>query len=148
MTKQVPVAFAVWNLLHTVSPSNLSLFVGHTDRNVVTAVLINSTLLIRNMLLLFLFYIITNLRQNSQLIRRCCLVLQVQWGRKSVSLSICLYYRAYVVGKWRVNVEEWWNYTEKRKYKYSRKENTVPVPICLPHTLQVSARIKPGPLRM
>jgi len=36
------LAIAVWNILHTVSPSNLSLFFGHTDRNFVTTVQINS----------------------------------------------------------------------------------------------------------
>ena len=55
MKKQVPVAIAVWNLLHTVSPSNLSLFVDNTDRNFVAIVQINSARLIRNRLLLSIF---------------------------------------------------------------------------------------------
>jgi hypothetical protein len=56
------LAIAVWNLLHTVSPSDLSLFFGHTLIKVVTTVRINSAILMRNRLFLFLFYIITNLR--------------------------------------------------------------------------------------
>jgi len=58
MTKHVLVATAVWNLLHTVRPSNLSLFVGHTDRDFFTIVQINSALLTRNRLLLSLFFIL------------------------------------------------------------------------------------------